>query len=273
MAIILRIISYPVKGCAGTCTDRLPFTPAGALHDRTFMIVDPDGGLRSQRSDPIMAVIRPDLDAAGTRLLLSAPGRDPVNIDVITDGPTRPVTLFGRPYRGIDQGDRAATWLSDILSAPARLVRVPADHHRVTGGLTTGTAGYADGHAVLMASTASLAELNRRLAADGAPTVGMERFRPNLIVGPLARPHGEDDLRLVRIGSVELGYAQQAFRCAVTTVDQTTGARTGPEPLRCLAGYRRFDGGVAFGAAFAVTRPGVVAVGDELEVLEPNGSR
>ena len=49
-------------------------------------------------------------------------------------------------------------------------------------------------------------------------------------------------------------------------VGEQTGERAGPEPLRTLAEYRRSFGGVALGVRFAVTRPGAVAVGDELRV-------
>jgi uncharacterized protein YcbX len=50
-------------------------------------------------------------------------------------------------------------------------------------------------------------------------------------------------------------------------VDQEFGAKAGPEPLRTLADYRRAaEGGVAFGAKFAVVRPGKLSVGDEVVV-------
>jgi uncharacterized protein YcbX len=56
-------------------------------------------------------------------------------------------------------------------------------------------------------------------------------------------------------------------RCAITLVDQETGDRSGPEPLRTLATYRRAAaGGVAFGAKFSVLRPGKLAIGDILTV-------
>ncbi len=55
------------------------------------------------------------------------------------------------------------------------------------------------------------------------------------------------------------------IRCQVTMVDQPTGERAGPEPLRTLADYRREpEGGVSFGIKAAVTTPGVIETGDEL---------
>jgi uncharacterized protein YcbX len=50
-------------------------------------------------------------------------------------------------------------------------------------------------------------------------------------------------------------------------VEQHSGTRAGPEPLRTLAGYRRAsEGGIAFGTKYAVLRPGRVSVGDEAVV-------
>lgn len=214
-----------------------------------------------------MARIVPELDADASRLSLRAPGIEPFELKTDLEGPRSTVTMHGRPFQGIDQGEEVAAWLSRIFEAPSRLVRVPADHERVTGGLTPGTAGFADGHAVLMTSRSSLDLLNERVLATGGEPVPMDRFRPNVVVSGWVDPHTEDRTRALRIGVAELGYAKVCVRCAVTTVDQATGRKRGPEPLRALAGYRRVDsGGVAFGAKFAVTTPGPVSVGDPVKV-------
>lgn len=181
--------------------------------------------------------------------------------------------LFGTAYQGIDQGDTAADWLSEVLRARSRLVRVPPEHDRVTDGLTPGTSGYADSCALHVVSRATLDLLNRKLTERGTSPLPMNRFRPNIVIDgwdALDRrdePHAEDRARRIRIGDTELGYAKLAIRCAVTLVEQESGAKAGPEPLRTLAGYRRAsEGGVAFGAKFAVLRPGTVSVGDDAVV-------
>jgi uncharacterized protein YcbX len=97
--------------------------------------------------------------------------------------------------------------------------------------------------------------------------VSMDRFRPNVVVDGWAEPHVEDQVREVSVGGAVVAFAKLAVRCGVTLVDQRTGVRVGPEPLRTLADYRRVTGkGVAFGAKFSVIRPGRLAVGDELVV-------
>src|ERR1700678_3439557 len=262
MAIVSELTTYPVKGCAGVSSSGAVLTWAGLAHDRSFMVIDPAGTFRSQRRDPLMVTIHPAVSADGTQLMLRAEGAPELCTAVDSTGPRRDVTMFGNPYRGIDQGAAVAAWLTAVLGVPSRLVRVPPEHDRVTKGLNPGTAAYADGAAVLVLSVASLAELNRRIPGEGVP---MLRFRPNIVIDGWDEPHTEDQLCQLDTGNAGLGFAKLVTRCAVTMVDPGTGRRAGPEPLRTLATYRRVpDGKVAFGAAYSVMRLGKLAVGDEL---------
>ncbi|MGW2867634.1 MOSC domain-containing protein [Kitasatospora sp. NPDC001225] len=264
MATVTELRYYPVKGCAGVAAAQAELTRAGLAHDRAFMVVDEEGVFRSQRRDPVLATVRPTVAEDGRSLTLAAPGTEPVSVPVDTGGPRREVRLFGAPFFGIDQGEEAADWLSGVLGARSRLVRVPPEHDRVTDGLVPGTSGYADSCAVHLVSHSSLEYFNE---LSGTPPLPMDRFRPNVVVDGWSEPHTEDLARRIEVGGAELGYAKLAIRCAVTMVDQSHGTKTGPEPLRTLARYRRAAaGGVAFGSKFAVLRPGTLRVGDELAV-------
>ncbi|MFJ1843359.1 MOSC domain-containing protein [Streptomyces sp. NPDC088146] len=267
MARIAALSYYPIKGCAGVSADVAMLTPAGLAHDRSFMVTGADGVFRSQRRHPQLALIRPEIGAGGARLTLRGPGLGRLAIDVDTSGTRRDVELFGAPYKGIDQGDEAAGWLSEFLGSPARLIRVPPEHNRVTDGRTPGTSGYADSCAVHILSRSTLELLNERMAERGGAPLPMDRFRPNIVIEGWDEPHVEDRARHITMGQAELGYAKLAIRCVVTMVDQSVGAKAGPEPLRTLAGYRRAaEGGIAFGTKFAVLRPGKLSVGDQVIV-------
>ncbi|MFH8746071.1 MOSC domain-containing protein [Streptomyces rimosus] len=266
-ATVAELTYYPIKGCSGVSVSAAELTLAGLAHDRSFMVTGADGVFRSQRRDPLLAVVRPEISPDGARMTLRAPGAEALSLDVDASSVPRDVEMFKVPYRGIDQGDGVAGWLSEVLGVPSRLVRVPEDHGRVTDGLMPGTSGYADSCALHVVSRASLELLHARLVERGAAVLPMDRFRPNVVVDGWDEPHTEDRVRHVRVGEAELGYAKLAVRCAVTTVEQSSGARTGPEPLRTLAGYRRTaGGGVVFGAKFAVVRPGKLSVGDAVAV-------
>jgi uncharacterized protein YcbX len=202
-------------------------------------------------------------------MTLHAPDIAPLRIDIDPDGPRMDITMFTDPYVGIDQGDTVADWISEVMRSPSRLVRVPRDHGRVTTGVNNGTCGFADSGALLLLSLASLDGLNERLVARGAEPLPMNRFRPNIVLSGHRAAHTEDLGRRIAVGEAVLGYQKLCIRCAVTLVEQETGRKAGPEPLRTLADYRRATiGGVAFGSKYSVLRPGRLTVGAELEVTE-----
>ncbi|MFB7845744.1 MULTISPECIES: MOSC domain-containing protein [unclassified Streptomyces] len=269
-----RLTYYPVKGCAGTTVDSAHVLGTGLEHDRTFMVVDAvDGAFRSQRTHPAMAAVRVGVLEGGAALSLSAEDIEPLRLDVDPDGPRREVSMFDRPLgEAVDQGDEIAEWFSDVLGAKSRLVRVAPGFDRDGWGDTPGKVNFADAHAVLIASTASLDDLNARITAGGdASPVPMDRFRPNIVLTGDDEPHFEDRVRRMTIGSVELAHSVRAMRCAVPMVDQVTGHRAGPEPIRTLSTYRRepeYGNKVSFGAKNAVVCEGVVSVGDTVEVAE-----
>ncbi|MFF9397218.1 MULTISPECIES: MOSC domain-containing protein [unclassified Streptomyces] len=275
MTITVRELTYyPVKGCAGTAVDSARVLGTGLEHDRTFMVVDAtDGAFRSQRTHPAMAAIGVEVLNGGAALALSAEGVEPLRVDVVPDGPRREVSMFDRPLGvAADQGDKAAEWFSDALGAESRLVRVAPGFDRDGWGDTPGKVNFADAHAVLVASAASLDGLNSRITARGdAAPVPMDRFRANIVLAGDDEPHFEDRVRRMTLGTVELAHSVRATRCAVPMVDQRTGRRAGPEPIRTLSTYRRepeYGNKVSFGAKNAVVREGVVSVGDTVEVAE-----
>jgi uncharacterized protein YcbX len=254
---------HPIKGCSATALTESAVVETGLLHDRDFMLVDAaDGHFISQRKLPAMAVIRPAVVPDG--LLVTAPGLPDYEHKTSFDGERREVTVHWWTGQGVDQGDEAAEWFTAALGRPCRFVRVPPDLDRQLED--EGRVGFADAHALLMTSLASLDGLNERILQRGADPVPMNRFRPNVVVSGWSEPHTEDRVRRVSIGTAEFGYARVCVRCAVPTVDQELGVKAGHEPTRTLADYRRADGGVTFGMKAKVLRQGTLSVGDELDV-------
>ncbi|MEU8896404.1 MOSC N-terminal beta barrel domain-containing protein [Nocardia sp. NPDC048505] len=265
MATVSELWLYPIKGCAGGALTEAEILPTGVAHDRSFMFVRPDGLFRSQRSTPRLSVIRPELAGDGAKLTLSAPAYDGHVLAVRPDGPRLRVNVHNVwEGDGVDQGDEIAAWASDLLDEDVRLVRVAPDHRRAVDDWH-GAITFTDSTPLHLTSVASLDDLNARIVEQGAEPVPMERFRPNIVLTGWSDPYREDDLRDFTLGSTRLRWVKPDVRCQVTTVDQPTGKRSGPEPLRTLARYRRDPGGgVTFGIKVAVAAPGVIAVGDEL---------
>jgi uncharacterized protein len=264
-ARVVELVRYVVKGCAGESLDRAVVGRMGLADDRLFMVVDQNGKFVTQRSRPAMAVVRPTL-GDGT-LTLSAPGMEDLTFDVIPDGERLEVVVHVWTGKAVDQGQAPAEWVSQFLGEPCRLVRVPPDHERRSSGLTQGYTGFADAHALHVTSLSSLDHLNGLIMEKGGDPLPMNRFRPNIVIAGWDEPYTEDRVRGMTIGAIEAGWEKIAIRCVVPTVDQATGQKAGHEPTKTLAGYRREEeGGVSFGAKFAVVTSGELAVGDPVEV-------
>ena len=258
---------YPVKSCRGIDVDSFLLTGTGPEWDRRWMIVTPAGIFITQRSHPAMATIAVAID--GGVLRLSTAGRAPVEVPVGHDGQSWPVVVWKSACLGIDAGDEAAAWLSEVIGEPLRLVRQdPAQprHANTQYAPESTPVSFADAYPILMISRASLEELNRRLPVP----IPMTRFRPNVVIDGVAA-HAEDAMTRFRAGPVVLRGIKHCDRCPITTTDQITGVRDpNQQPLRTLATYRHdyVLKGVTFGQN-CVVEAGVgerLAVGAELTI-------
>jgi uncharacterized protein YcbX len=245
---------YPVKSCAGVGLDRSLVVETGLEFDRHWMLVDPQGRFVTQRELPRMALVRTTLKHY--ELVLRAPGMLALHVRLdAVEAPTR-VRVWKDEVAAYDMGDLAAQWFTDFLGTPLRLVRFDPDQKRLsnlqwTGGIEAENA-FSDGYPLLVVSQASVDELNRRLAAAGAPAVTAWRMRPNLVLDGLDA-HGEDHLDEIRFdtpqGPVRLKVTKPCSRCTIPDVDPETGG-TGHAVGDALAAYRadaRLDGAITFG--------------------------
>ncbi|MEO5708354.1 MAG: MOSC domain-containing protein [Nocardioidaceae bacterium] len=264
-ARVTALRRYPVKGCAGELLTTTPIGVDGFPGDRLLAVTVGDR-IVTQREFARLALVRPALDDATGLLHLAYDGRDPVEAVVDTDRPTRTVTIFGNPVEVVDQDEVLSRWFGAVLGAAARLVAAPPSTRRTSPGEVEGQTLLSDEGTVSLHSEASLARLNDALARRGHAALTSDRFRANIVIDGVPA-HAEDDAHLLDVGDVRMAFAQVDERCVVTTVDQQAGARSGPEPLRTLADYRRLDGGgVAFGIYTAVLAPGRVSVGDAVHL-------
>ena len=255
---------YPIKGCGGTALTAAEVTPRGLEADRRWMVVDAAGHFLTQRELPRMALIRPVVD--DTHLRLAGDGvSDTVAVPLGQDGPRRTVTVWNDTCPAVSDGAAADAWLSAFLETEAHLVHLPDDYVRVDGR-QLGQVGFADAYPFLIASQASLDDLNRRLAAHGEAPLPMNRFRPNVVVAG-CEPYAEDTWARIEIEGVAYAVVKPCVRCAVTTTDQATSAR-GREPLRTLATYRKTAKGAIFAQNAVNLGTGTIGVGSPVTVRE-----
>ncbi len=256
---------FPIKSCAGIGLPSAVLADTGLDYDRAWMLVDAAGDMLTQRDLPRMALVATRFRHG--ELELRAPGMLALNLKLDTvDSATR-VRVWNDEVPAYDMGALAGQWFTDFLRAdlskmagasagPLRLVRFDPEHRRLSSARWTGgvqaTNQFSDGYPLLVAGTASLADLNQRLVARGQAAVGMDRFRANLVLDGLPAWE-EDHIATLTIdteqGPVTLRMAKPCVRCEVPNVDPATAA-TGQEPGDTLAGFRadaRVGGGITFG--------------------------
>ena len=253
--LISSLIVHPVKSCAGIAVDEALLIETGLEHDRAWMVVDSEGEFVSQREFPRLALVRPALRSSD--VVLRAPGMLALHLLLDTvEAPCR-VRVWGDSVAAYDMGDLAAQWFSDFLGQRVRLARFDPATRRLCDAQWTGAfeaeTAFADGFPLLVTSTASLAELNRRLLAAGHDAVAMQRFRPNIVLDGIEDAHGEDFIDELSIespdGPVLVKLVKPCGRCSIPDVDPAT-ATQGHAVADTLAGYRaepRIDGALAFG--------------------------
>jgi uncharacterized protein YcbX len=179
-----------------------------------------------------------------------------------------------------DMGDEAAAFLQDIVNVDSepyvtttttttnvselghvsytvRLVRqvptIPVKDYRAVDskfaplyantwwGLTP-SASLTDGYPLLIATEASLQDVNHQLSKIGKSTIPMNRFRPNIVLkGTTAnslKAFDEDQWKVIAIGNnVLLAIVKACPRCKQCCTDQTTGTVT-EEPVAVMKSFR-----------------------------------
>jgi uncharacterized protein YcbX len=259
---VTQLTVYPVKGLAGQPREAVDVLKRGFAWDRRWMLIGEDQVFLSQRVLPKLATIRAAVN--GGELSLS---HEETRIGIPVEAPESArriqVTIWRDQVEGVLLPD-VGQWLSGILNHHCDLVFMPETTRRVVNPAFArpgDIVGFADAYPVLLIGEASLADLNSRLSTP----VPIDRFRPNLVVST-DEPFEEDQWGEFEIGSAVLGGAKASARCAVPTVDQLTGNRTGPEPIRTLSTYRRFGDGVYLGQNLTVRQPGMIKLNDTVKL-------
>lgn len=261
---ISQIAVYPAKSLGATYPDEAELVETGFRYDREWMIVDEEGIFVTQRRFPQMALIRPEVTEAG--LSLTFPDASAVVAPLVNEGSPVSVQVWDNRCEAVDQGEAAADALSRFLAYPCRLVRMHASFTRALGASYGETdpgmsVGFADSSPLMLLSEASLEDLNARLDTP----VGMDRFRPNLVVAG-GSAYQEDRWKQIEIGDLRFRVVKDCIRCEIPTIDQGTGKK-GVEPMETLETYRVGPLGARFGRKLVHEGLGRVRVGDVVTVL------
>jgi len=278
-ARVAGLFVHPIKSAGAIAVDSLALDDRGAVGDRRWLVVDPDGLQITARETPALALVRPmfadgDEDPGALRnvdgaLWLTAPTLPRLRVDVPVTRDARSVQIWSDAVDGHDAGDTVADWLTAAIGRPCRLVRLADDARRplkakYAGSLPTDgrRVAFSDGAPLLILGQSSVDALSARLVETGGEPMSVARFRPNILLS-YTTAHEEDSWSMIRIGAVRIAIGAPCERCVMTTVDPIT-AEKGVEPLRTLATYRRQHGAVMFGMNATHANEGVIHTGDRV---------
>ncbi len=243
----------PVKCFRLNHPDEVLLGPEGVAGNRLFFLVSSHGErLRSSRT-PWPIVVSADYDRAGDVLTMTFPGGVEVSASAAATGDALECEIGKRPqaYRLVP-----GPWddlLSELGGHGVRLARIEQVGATMVEPLT-------------IMSAASVARLAREA---GLESIDSRRFR-SLFELEGCEEHAEDGWqgRRLRAGEALIEVGEPVIRCAVTTRDPDTGERDF-DALAWIAGYRgRGDDGEIFFARYGrVVEPGLVRVGDDVQVV------
>ncbi|CAH3150256.1 unnamed protein product [Porites lobata] len=269
---VAGIIFYPVKSCRGISLETANCLIEGLEDDRRWVVVDnKDEHIRCYLH-PVISQVTPRFE--GDQLCLDAPGMQTLKVNrKLNTNEYKDLRVLRISSISQYAGDEAAAWFSTLLNVPG--CKMYQIHEPRYGSeeekwgdiaLPGDKTGYASITSYLMTTEASLVPLNEALPSP----VGMDRFRPNIVIGG-TEPFAEDhwDHKVLKIGDVTFRKLKDCGRCPKTIVDPERGVKDGHEPLETLRKFRSFKDsdprhGKApfFGAQMAPDCEGTIEIGD-----------
>ncbi|PYB70916.1 MOSC domain-containing protein [Rhizobium wuzhouense] len=268
---ITGLFIYPIKSARGITLPQARIEAMGLAGDRRMMLVDPSGHFITQRELPDLARLTAIPGAAYLTLRLDD-GRE------VMVAPPHPehrmdVAIWKSIVSAAVADDSVNAKLSAWFGREMKLVFIDGDSRRMASAEWAGEnspMAFADGYQILVTTTGSLRALNEDMEKHGEGSVGMERFRPNIVLD-CDEPWAEDTWTGLEIAGIRFDFAKPCPRCIMTTQDQQTGSRQGANPMPAMGRIRmsadRRVAGPLFGWNTVPRGEGLVSVGDAVTVL------
>uniref|UniRef100_A0AAV2JLU5 MOSC domain-containing protein n=1 Tax=Knipowitschia caucasica TaxID=637954 RepID=A0AAV2JLU5_KNICA len=246
-----------------------PLGAHGLLYDRGWMVVNVNGVCLSQKREPRLCLIRPEVQLQRDTLLLRAPGMESLSVPLEANAQSQVCQsrVCGDRVETQDCGEAAADWLSDFLGQTCRLIRLNSGFTRDAKkkkrtkqqessreDAASSPLSLVNEAQYLMINRTSAEHIHRiihnrdDLTSDQNLFLDVDnvvsRFRANLVVSA-ATAFKEDEWSQLTITNTVFTVTGKCSRCHMVGINQETGDRT-MEPLRTLSVYRD-QGKVTFG--------------------------
>ncbi|ARO23345.1 MOSC domain-containing protein [Rhizobium sp. S9] len=269
---ISDLFIYPLKSARGIALPAAEVDAYGLAGDRRVMITDPQGHFITQREMPDLARIAVRAEPGTFRLLME--GKIELSVPPPRPGFRMDVTVWKSTVSAAVADPDSNRQISEWLGREVRLVFFDGQARRTASAEWAGEGSpvtFTDGYQTLITTTGSLKALNADLAAHGEGSVGMERFRPNIVIDT-DEAWPEDRWAAIEISGVRFDLVKPCSRCIMTTQDQWTGSREGPNPMPAMGRIRmsadRRVPGPLFGWNVTPRGSGRITIGDEVRIIE-----
>lgn len=273
---ISDLFIYPIKSARGIPLETSEIDAFGLPGDRRAMIVAPDGNFITQREMPALARIDVRPESGGYHLQMG-------DREIVAPAPETDhrmdVSIWKTIVNAAVADDETNRELSAWLERDVKLVFFDRDARRIASAEWAGEGTpvtFADGYQILVTTTGSLKALNANLAQHEEGSVGMERFRPNIVIDT-DEAWAEDRWAAIEIAGIRFDLVKPCARCIMTTQDQITGSRDVPNPMPAMGRIRmsadRRVPGPLFGWNVTPRSNGRISVGDSVKIVEerPDG--
>ncbi|PDS80012.1 MOSC domain-containing protein [Rhizobium sp. L43] len=269
---ISDLFIYPLKSARGIALAAAEIDAHGLSGDRRAMITDPKGHFITQRELPDLARIALRPESGAFRLLMD--GRPDISVPPPRPETRMDVTVWKSTVSAAVADPDSNRQLSEWLGRQVRLVFFDGQARRTANTEWAGEGTpvtFTDGYQILVTTTGSLKALNADLAAHGEGSVGMERFRPNIVID-IDEAWPEDRWAAIEIAGIRFDLVKPCSRCIMTTQDQLTGSREGPNPMPAMGRIRmsadRRVPGPLFGWNVTPRGSGRITTGDTVRIVE-----
>jgi uncharacterized protein YcbX len=263
---------YPLKSARGIALPAADIDGYGLPGDRRAMITDVQGHFITQRELPDLARIEVRPEASAFRLLMQ--GKTDISVAAPQPENRMDVIVWKSAVSAAVADPESNRQLSEWLGREVRLVFFDGQARRTANAEWAGEGTpvtFIDGYQILVTTTGSLKALNADLAAHGEGSVGMERFRPNIVIDT-DEAWPEDRWAAIEIAGIRFDLVKPCSRCIMTTQDQLTGSREGPNPMPAMGRIRmsadRRVPGPLFGWNVTPRGNGKVTIGDTVNIVE-----
>jgi uncharacterized protein YcbX len=262
--VLQEIYLYPIKSLGGISVSQALVEEKGFRYDRRWMLVDKKGDFVTQRQHPQLALLQVALSETQLEVFSKRDPSQRIAFDLdLASNQELQVSVWGDQVLARVVSVEVSRWFSDFLQMELDLVVMPESSQRKMDpryAVQGESVSFADGMPYVMIGQSSLDELNQRLEEP----VSMDRFRPNLVFSG-GQAFEEDQFTRIKVGEVDFQVVKPCARCVLITVNQQTGEK-GKEPLATLATYRTVNNKVYFGQNAVALAPGMVRVGDLIQL-------